>query len=67
MPSLRRAHAHGLALRSWWRGGDDRTIIVHPAFWRAALIELVALLDGSRTIATREGTEIDNLFPVTWV
>jgi hypothetical protein len=55
-----------LAHTAWWRQHEHRTMIVHPAFWSAALQELVSLLKGERTLLTRLGTEVDNLFPVTW-
>jgi len=55
-----------IALTSWWRLGEERTVIVHPAFWSAALQELVSLLEGKKTLLTRYDTEVDNLFPVTW-
>jgi hypothetical protein len=55
-----------IALTAWWRFGEDRTVIVHPAFWSAALQELISLLEGKDTLLTRHGTEVDNLFPVTW-
>jgi hypothetical protein len=55
-----------LTLASWWRSGEDRTVHVHPVFWSAALRELVALFDGKSKLLTRQGTVIDNLFPVTW-
>jgi len=51
-----------ITLTDWWGLRGDRTVIVHPAFWRAALEELVSLLDGKRSLLT----EIENRFPVAW-
>jgi hypothetical protein len=53
-------------LTSWWAQGETRTVIVHPAFWTAAMEEIASLLQGKSTLLTRQGTKIDNLFPVTW-
>jgi hypothetical protein len=55
-----------IALTDWWHLHEHRTMIVHPAFWSAALEELVSLLKGEKTLLKRYGTEVDNLFPVTW-
>lgn len=55
-----------ITLECWWYSHGDRIVNVHPAFWSAALNELVALLDGTSELLSRNGTEINNMFPVTW-
>jgi hypothetical protein len=55
-----------LTVRQWWMDNNERTILLHPAFWRATIQELIALLEGRATLVTRHGTAVNNLFPVTW-
>jgi hypothetical protein len=57
---------HMLHLTRWWDTGEAAVAIVHPAFWRAAVEELLALMNGRATLVQRNGTSVNNLFPVTW-
>ncbi len=43
-----------------------RTELVHGAFWTEAMKELALLLDRKAALLSRGGTEIEDLFPVTW-